>query len=749
MNNGIFRSAEEVAAAFQRAVSKGILPQSGLLFEGLKKQFVFYSRLGPPDSPLKTHSRRSPVAAAADRLTASRARKQAGGAEAAGTGPRAEGDRSEGGETNAGKKKAALREWRYFPLKKAFRPQESLPAFPATTRFFPPPPAAPESDIDDKTGFDLKNQEPGRSENPPCPPYQGGTAQNLPYKEGRRLSEKPDLQNRSSQISGNQTAAAPLLPEDSNQTGINHQPAPSPLLPEAFALRIANGSLPQNLPEGVKVWNRRSFLKEGEAPPLSVQEKILGVLGEKRDGLCCLNNLFAEDILILSVEKSLLQPLEIQFLSGLVLGEAGVSQASFRLFVFVKEGVKAEIFETFHKIRFPSSETAASSALSADAVARQNGETAKIRHSDLKIPVLENPPCPPYQGGTAQNPPYQGGSRLSEKPDLQNRSSQTGLVYLQTDCFVGGRAALDYIRWDCPSEVSGPLTGGPLAGEPLAGEQAGLAEPGDPQATGKEEAARERAGMEAKGKSQEAQTESGRRGTGGAEAPEKAAPPSDAGGKASAARNRAAGAQSGGGSSLLNRLFGHIERGAEARFLTISLHAGLSRFETVLRQKEKSRSEIRGFSLLSGRGSAEHRVSVFHLEKEGESNQLYQSLVLDSAKHAFKGLISIAKGAQKTKANQLSGNRLLGEKPFCAVSPELDVLADDVKANHGASVASAEESREALFYLQSRGLSRSKALELITEGAVHAALAVSKEKTRRAVFARIRRSLQETAAEAS
>ena len=39
--------------------------------------------------------------------------------------------------------------------------------------------------------FDLKNQETRRRENPPGPPYQGG----------RRLSEKPDLQNRSNQIS--------------------------------------------------------------------------------------------------------------------------------------------------------------------------------------------------------------------------------------------------------------------------------------------------------------------------------------------------------------------------------------------------------------------------------------------------------------------------------------------------------------------------------------------------------------------
>ena len=51
--------------------------------------------------------------------------------------------------------------------------------------------------------------------------------------------------------------------------------------------------------------------------------------------------------------------------------------------------------------------------------------------------IIENPPGPPYQGGRRKQtcspkplnpaPPYQGGRRLSERQDLQNRSSQTDI----------------------------------------------------------------------------------------------------------------------------------------------------------------------------------------------------------------------------------------------------------------------------------------------------------------------------------
>ena len=46
--------------------------------------------------------------------------------------------------------------------------------------------------------------------------------------------------------------------------------------------------------------------------------------------------------------------------------------------------------------------------------------------------------------------------------------------------------------------------------------------------------------------------------------------------------------------------------------------------------------------------------------------------------------------------------------------PELEIVADDVRCTHGATVSQLQE--EELFYLQSRGISSSQASHLLLKG---------------------------------
>ena len=163
----------------------------------------------------------------------------------------------------------------------------------------------------------------------------------------------------------------------------------------------------------------------------------------------------------------------------------------------------------------------------------------------------------------------------------------------------------------------------------------------------------------------------------------------------------------------LNHLFCEMAQEAEGRFFTLSLSCGVSRQVTRLFQRKRSVSDMRGLSLLSGGRHAEHKVTTSHLEEEGLSRQLYQSLLFQKAKHVFSGRIHIERPAQKTSARQLSRNLILGERASAVSAPELDIKADDVKAHHGAVVSPFEESRSLLFYLQSRGIDTPQALNLI------------------------------------
>ena len=164
---------------------------------------------------------------------------------------------------------------------------------------------------------------------------------------------------------------------------------------------------------------------------------------------------------------------------------------------------------------------------------------------------------------------------------------------------------------------------------------------------------------------------------------------------------------------LISHLFSKLSSQAKANFFSLSLNAGISYYNKELEQNEKTASEIRGLSLIEDRKYAHHKVTVKHKEKEGISRQLYRSFLLDSAKQIFQGLVSIEQPAQKSSTNQLSKNFLLGKGALAVVHPTLDIVADNVKASHGATVSPFTEHKNRLFYLETRGIDFLEAFHLV------------------------------------
>lgn len=167
---------------------------------------------------------------------------------------------------------------------------------------------------------------------------------------------------------------------------------------------------------------------------------------------------------------------------------------------------------------------------------------------------------------------------------------------------------------------------------------------------------------------------------------------------------------------LINQLFADLSKQSQARFYSFSFKAAISRWLSELKQKEKSLSEIKGLSILGGNKYAEHNTSVLHEEEKGVSEQSFKSFLFDSAKQIFQGFLYIEKKAQHTLAEQVSNNFLFGKKAFAVASPTMDVIADNVKANHGATISPFTENQELIFYLQSRGIDSLSAIQLILMG---------------------------------
>ncbi|MGB8702374.1 MAG: Fe-S cluster assembly protein SufD, partial [Thermosynechococcaceae cyanobacterium] len=96
------------------------------------------------------------------------------------------------------------------------------------------------------------------------------------------------------------------------------------------------------------------------------------------------------------------------------------------------------------------------------------------------------------------------------------------------------------------------------------------------------------------------------------------------------------------------------------------------------------------------------------------AKQLHKCIVDNRARAVFNGRIEVPKAAQQTNAAQLSRNLLLSSKARVDTKPQLEIIADDVKCAHGATVSQLDD--EEIFYLQSRGLDRESACDLLVKG---------------------------------
>ena len=105
---------------------------------------------------------------------------------------------------------------------------------------------------------------------------------------------------------------------------------------------------------------------------------------------------------------------------------------------------------------------------------------------------------------------------------------------------------------------------------------------------------------------------------------------------------------------------------------------------------------------------------VNHNKESTEGKVVEKSILKDTSKSLFKGMIRINENAAHSNSF-LSGRSILLDKGAKSDAiPGLEILTNDVKATHSASVAQIDE--EQIFYLGSRCLSRAEAERIIIEG---------------------------------
>lgn len=136
---------------------------------------------------------------------------------------------------------------------------------------------------------------------------------------------------------------------------------------------------------------------------------------------------------------------------------------------------------------------------------------------------------------------------------------------------------------------------------------------------------------------------------------------------------------------------------------TISLGAKLSRHNLDIDQTgEGTETTLNGLTLVGEEQLADTHSATFFNHQHGIYNQLHKCILDDRARGVFNGRVVVSQAAQLTNANQLSQNLLLSSQARINTKPQLEIVADDVKCSHGATVSQLEEDE--IFYLRSRGL---------------------------------------------
>jgi len=108
------------------------------------------------------------------------------------------------------------------------------------------------------------------------------------------------------------------------------------------------------------------------------------------------------------------------------------------------------------------------------------------------------------------------------------------------------------------------------------------------------------------------------------------------------------------------------------------------------------------------------KINVDHQAIETKSKILVKGIVNDNASVDFNGLVKIEKGAKGADAWLSANLLLLSDSVKGRAVPALEILENDVKAGHATTIGKINETE--LFYLMSRGLSETKAIDLIVQG---------------------------------
>lgn len=127
---------------------------------------------------------------------------------------------------------------------------------------------------------------------------------------------------------------------------------------------------------------------------------------------------------------------------------------------------------------------------------------------------------------------------------------------------------------------------------------------------------------------------------------------------------------------------------------------------------EHAECTLNGVNIGTGKRVLDNHTSIDHASPNCASHELYKNILDGESKGVFNGKIYVRLDAQKTDAKQTNQTLLLSPDAQINTKPQLEILADDVKCTHGATIGQLD--RNALFYLRARGIGEAEGRAMLT-----------------------------------
>jgi Fe-S cluster assembly protein SufD len=134
----------------------------------------------------------------------------------------------------------------------------------------------------------------------------------------------------------------------------------------------------------------------------------------------------------------------------------------------------------------------------------------------------------------------------------------------------------------------------------------------------------------------------------------------------------------------------------------------------VFSQEEGTHTQLYGAFIGRENNHIDNHTYMHHMAPNCTSDENYKGVLADKATGVFNGKVKVYQDAQKINAYQSNKNILLSDSASINAKPELEIYADDVKCSHGSTTGQLDQ--QALFFLRARGISETKATDMLIKG---------------------------------